>query len=96
MDFWRDQIEYKIFIFSINVHVFLNACMSADDNVIIDTGIKATLPETIDAYLNTNLSSDEPGVSILVRKNGELIYKNVKDLLINQIVPQSVMKQDLD
>jgi D-alanyl-D-alanine carboxypeptidase len=59
---------------------FLNACMSADDNVIIDTGIKATLPETIDAYLNTNLSSDEPGVSILVRKNGELIYKNVKGL----------------
>jgi len=63
----------------------LSACGSTDEPQFVDTGVKATLTETIDAYLETNLKADQPGVSLLVRKNGELIYKNAKGLANKQI-----------
>jgi len=71
------NIKYYLFI---PLCIFLTACGSTDESQYIDTGVKVTLSETIDAYLETNLKDDEAGVSLLVRKNGELIYKNTKGM----------------
>lgn len=46
--------------------------------------IKQTLTETIDTYLNTNISDNEAGLSILVRKDGVAVYNKSKGLADKQ------------
>lgn len=43
-------------------------------NIVVEPG--DTISESIDAYLETNQSKTAPGLSILVRKDGELVYIN--------------------
>lgn len=41
----------------------------------IETGIKPTLEQTLDAYLEANVTESGPGTAILVLKDGEVAYK---------------------
>ena len=41
---------------------------------------QANLSDTLDTYLNTNQPEDAPGLSVLVRKDGQVVYKKSKGL----------------
>jgi CubicO group peptidase (beta-lactamase class C family) len=58
----------------------LTACQNYKRAPIINTGIGPSITETIDAYLEANLFNDEAGISLLVRKDGEVVYKKSKGL----------------
>jgi CubicO group peptidase (beta-lactamase class C family) len=72
--------------------ILLTACQNNKRAAIIDTGIRASIPETIDAYLEANLFNNEPGISLLVRKDGEIVYKNSKGLA-NKLTGQLINSQ---
>ena len=55
------------------------ACDEHDNNYCdrthyIDTGLQESLKEALETYLDANQNSNEPGLSILIRRDGELIY----------------------
>ncbi len=87
-------MKTKIFSSSLigTLIVLLTACASNDLPRIVNTGVQATLAETIDAYLDVNQSNDEPGLSILVRKDGELVYKKSRGMA-NKLTGQSITNQ---
>lgn len=41
----------------------------------IQTGLQPTLSATLDDYLNANLNNELPGLSVLVRKDGQIAYQ---------------------
>jgi len=51
--------------------LLLSGCSGNEDPNIVITGLKATVAETINGCLEANQSDKEPGLSILVRKDGE-------------------------
>lgn len=72
--------------------VLLTACQSSKRAPIINTGIGSSITQTIDAYLEANLSNDEAGISLLVRKDGEVVYKKSKGLA-NKLTGQLINSQ---
>lgn len=58
----------------------LAACGGSKSSPTITLTPKATISESIDTYLAANQSATEPGISVLIRKNGELVYINGKGL----------------
>jgi D-alanyl-D-alanine carboxypeptidase len=48
--------------------------------IVIDTGVQATLEQTIDAYLEANIADDGPGVSIFVVKDNQLAYSKSRGM----------------
>lgn len=57
---------------------------SGGSNNTVITPVQPTLSQTIDTYLDTNLSDNDAGVSVLVRKDGIAIYTNSKGLANKQ------------
>ncbi len=71
--------------------IFLSACQSSTEKTVaIKTPLKPTLEETIDYYLATNISSDQPGAALLVLKNDKIIYQGARGMAdIQQNTPIS-------
>ena len=45
-----------------------------------ETGVKSTIEETLDSYLDANISPSSPGMAILVIKEGNVIYSGVRGM----------------
>ena len=58
----------------------LSACGSNQEIEFAEPGIKPTLAETLDAYLDANIQDTSPGMAILVVKNGEVDYVGTKGI----------------
>lgn len=58
----------------------LTACGGSKSSPPMTVTPGATISESIDDYLAVNQSTTAPGLSVLVRKNGELVYINGKGL----------------
>ena len=60
----------SLFLFSLLV-----GCGSSNDKVeYVDTGVKDTLEQTLDSYLDANIQNDKPGMAILVVDNQQIVY----------------------
>lgn len=59
---------------------WLSACGSSQEIVFVEPGIKPTLAETLDAYLDANIQDTSPGMAILVVKNGQVDYIGTKGM----------------
>lgn len=63
------------------VIISLTACQSsAEKAAAIKTPLKSTLTETLDNYLTTNISPKQPGASLLLLKQGEILYQGARGL----------------
>lgn len=60
--------------------LFIVFAACSDDNPTGALETEATITETMDAYLDRTQPADEPGVSILIRKNGQTTYQHSKGL----------------
>lgn len=63
--------------------ISLGACGGSGNNsreqvTYVNTGLKSTLQETLDEYLEANFQQDEPGMSILVVEQGQVKYNNAR------------------
>jgi len=79
---FNKSIKLIILFFSISwltacdEHNNNNANNGCDTTNYIDTGLKESLKETLESYLDTNQNNDdEPGISIVVRKDGDVVYR---------------------
>jgi len=60
--------------------LWLSACENSEDVNLVEPGIRATLAETLDSYLEANIEDTSPGMAILVVKNGEVAYIGTKGI----------------
>ncbi len=66
------------FLLKCSLAILLSAC--GEEHNFVAPGDQATLTETLDKYLDTNLDDNSPGMAILVIKDGEVTYKNAKGM----------------
>ena len=71
----------RLFVITL-ISFLLSACGSGGkgSTAPINTGVLATLEDTLDNYMNTNISDNDPGIAILVMKDGVTIYSGEKGL----------------
>jgi CubicO group peptidase (beta-lactamase class C family) len=60
--------------------LWLSACGSSQEIDFVEPGIKSTLAETLNVYLDANIQDTSPGVAILVVKDGEVDYVGTKGM----------------
>lgn len=61
--------------------LFLGACVSdGKKHATVETGIQATLEETMDTFLDANLKDDAPGLIVSVWQNDVNLYTGMKGL----------------
>lgn len=67
--------------------LLLTACGSeqAKPHRFIETPVMASLQETLDTFLETNIPADGPGTAVLLLKDGELVYKQTRGMADNSI-----------
>ena len=70
--------KFLSFLLKCSLAILLAAC--AEEHNFVAPGPQATLTETLDRYLATNLDDNSPGMAILVIKDGEVTYKNAKGM----------------
>ena len=56
------------------------SCGGSSKDELVDTGVQQTLAMTINTYLDTNQKESLPGVSIVVREEGELLYQDSRGM----------------
>ena len=66
------------FLLKCSLAILLFAC--GEEHNFVATGPQATLTETLDKYLDTNLDDNSPGMAILVIKDGEVAYVGTKGM----------------
>lgn len=67
--------------------ILLVSCQN-NNKTPIKTELRPTLQESIDNYLTTNISSEQPGAALLVLKDGEVIYQSASGMAdIQQGIP---------
>ena len=59
--------------------LLISSCASQDID-FEETGVKSTLEETLDLYLEANISPSSPGMAILVIKEEDVLYSGAKGL----------------
>ncbi len=69
--------RFLSFLLKCSLAILLSAC---GEHNFIETGVQATLTETLDRYLDTNLDDNSPGMAILVIKDGEVTYIGTKGM----------------
>lgn len=74
--------NYFLLVRNIVLFMLLSNLIACGDssNQTVDTGVKATLSKTIDDYLQANQSESQPGLSIIVRKDGVVAYRGNKGM----------------
>ena len=60
--------------------VFMTVACDTDENQTIETGVRSTLAETLDAALEANIKPNEPGLTISLWQNGMELYSNSKGM----------------
>ena len=71
----------------------LTACGSgSDDKVVVVLPVAPTITETIDNYLAENQTNNEAGISVLIRKNNQVVYRKSKGLA-NKFTEESITNQ---
>jgi len=74
------QIFTRRFIITL-LYLGLVACQGSGDSKSTDyTGVQDNITTTIDTYLDANQDSDKAGVSIIVRKDGDVVYRRNKGM----------------
>jgi len=74
----KKHTNFVILLFSMSL---LAACdehnesNNCDSTKFVDTGLQENLKVTLDTYLDANQDNNEPGLSIVIRKYGELVYR---------------------
>ena len=70
----------KFIVLVILYSLWLSACGSNQEIEFVEPGIKPTLAETLNAYLDANIRDTSPGMAILVVKNGDVDYIGTKGM----------------
>ena len=70
----------KIIILGVLYAFWLSACGSSQEVEFVTPGIKPTLAETLDAYLDANIQDMSPGMAILVVKDEVVDYVGTKGM----------------
>jgi len=84
--FSRYMNIFAVFVICIG----LNACGGSEKSVNVEyTGVQESIHSTIETYLNVNQENDTPGVSIIIRKNGEVVYRGSRGMA-NKITDISI------
>ena len=73
------KLNYMKHLFYITLVALLSSC-SVQQFEFNETGVKSTLVETLDSYLDANISSSSPGMAILVIKEGDVIYSGASGM----------------
>ena len=73
------KLNYIKHVFFIGLLVFISSC-SVQDIDFEKTGIKSTLKETLNSYLDANIAASSPGMAILVLQDGTVKYSGAKGI----------------
>lgn len=66
--------------------LILSACGGSSDKPVSTkfTGVQNTITNTIDTYLNANPAPNEPGLSIIIKKDDVVVYQSNRGLANKQ------------